>query len=89
MIVRRIFGWLDEAANRQMLFRRGALVWAIWLITVATLRYTGAVGKATMADAGIFGTITALMGVVVKLYFDLRATDEPQKIDPPPGEPEP
>lgn len=72
--------WLDRLANRQKLFRRLILVWAIGLVTLVVLRATepDVLSSATGAGATIVTAAIGILTTVVGLYQWMRQRDEEQ-----------
>lgn len=57
--------WLDKQINGNRLFRRAVLLWAMWLVTVVSLRAT---------DAEVLKTATGAAGVMVSAIIGILAT---------------
>lgn len=69
---RRRQSWLD----RYKVFRRLALIWALWLITHATLKCFDNIEHITTPVAACLATVVGILTVVVGLYQGSRHKED-------------
>ena len=73
----RLCAAIDSLCNRHRLFRRGALIWACWLITWAVQRTLGPSPPDVSAGAAAaLASVCGLLTVVVGLYQWARGRDD-------------
>lgn len=71
---------LTDLVEKHKLFRRLALLWAMWLITVVVLRVTDpkVLPMVTMAVATVVTGVIGLLSVVIGFYLSTRAKEDSQ-----------
>ena len=76
-LLARVSAIVDCLCNHHRLFRRGALIWACWLITWAVQRTFGAAPPDVSAGtAAALASVCGLLTVVVGLYQWSRGRDD-------------
>lgn len=79
MWIARMASVFDALCNRHRLFRRGALIWACWLITWSVQRAFGADPPViSNGTAMSLASVCGLLTVVVGLYQWSRERDDGQ-----------
>lgn len=71
---------LTDLVEKRKLFRRLALLWAMWLITVVVLRVTRpeVLPLVKAAVATIVTSVIGLLSVVIGFYLKTRAKEDSQ-----------
>jgi hypothetical protein len=69
---------LVDLVEKHKFFRRAALVWAVWLITVVVLRVTTpeALPLVSMAVATVVSAVIGLLSLVIGLYQRQRGKED-------------
>lgn len=87
MLIKAIFAlflsWCDRQMNQNKAFRRGVLMWAIWLVTTVVLRVTHPDVLSTITDpaAIVIVAVIGILATVIGFYQWHRKQDDAAKPD--------
>lgn len=89
MFIKAIFSlflsWCDRQINQNKAFRRGVLMWAMWLVTTVVLRVTApdVLPTITSPAATVIVAVIGILATVIGFYQWHRAQDDAAKPDSP------